>query len=61
MAKLALWHALQMPDISTNLVGMQNMRELEINLECITREFDDKQQSLLNEVQEKYVKTEQQF
>lgn len=55
LGKLAMWHGLQCPDVSTYLVGMQNLRDLDINLRVLRDGLTDDEQKLLNELKEKWV------
>jgi len=55
LAKLAVWHSLQCPDISTHLVGMQNFRELDINIDVAYNGINEKEKELLEEIKEKYL------
>lgn len=56
LAKLALWYSMQCKDIATYLVGIQNVKELNINLDVIRNGITEKEKNVLQEIQEKYVK-----
>ncbi|CAL7948245.1 unnamed protein product [Xylocopa violacea] len=55
LAKLALWYTLQCEDICTFLVGMQNLKELAMNLDVVKNGITEKEKALLKEIQEKYL------
>ncbi|XP_053999572.1 uncharacterized protein LOC128887565 [Hylaeus anthracinus] len=55
LAKLALWHSLQCIDIATYLVGIQNLKELNMNLDVLKNGITEKEKALLQEIQEKYL------
>ena len=55
LAKLALWHAVQCEDIATYLVGIQNLKQLYMNLEILKNGITEKEKRLLKEIQEKYL------
>uniref|UniRef100_A0A0C9QYR5 ARA2_2 protein n=1 Tax=Fopius arisanus TaxID=64838 RepID=A0A0C9QYR5_9HYME len=52
LERLAVWHALQSPDIATHLIGMQNLEQLRTNLDVVYNGITDKERTLLNEVLE---------
>jgi L-galactose dehydrogenase len=53
LAKLAVWHSLQCTDIDTHLVGMQNSRELSINIDVVYNGINEKERELLDQIKEK--------
>ncbi|XP_033196720.1 uncharacterized protein LOC117160226 [Bombus vancouverensis nearcticus] len=55
LAKLALWYSMQCKDITTYLVGMQNLKELQINLDVVKNGITDKEKNVLQEIQEMYL------
>ncbi|OAD62536.1 D-arabinose 1-dehydrogenase [Eufriesea mexicana] len=55
LAKLALWYSMQCKDIATYLVGIQNIKELNMNLDVIKNGITEKEKILLGEIQEKYL------
>ncbi|KAJ8688040.1 hypothetical protein QAD02_023835 [Eretmocerus hayati] len=55
LAKLALWHSLQSSDITTHLVGMQNLRELDINMDVVLHGINETEKRVLDEVVKKYL------
>ncbi|KAG7212417.1 hypothetical protein KM043_012732 [Ampulex compressa] len=52
LGKLAIWHSLQYTDIATNLVGIQNLAQLNMNIDVINNGITEKEKELLKEVQE---------
>lgn len=52
LAKLALWYTLQCKDIATYPVGIQNLKELNMNLNVLKNGITEKEKSLLQEIQE---------
>lgn len=55
LAKLALWHSLQCEDIATFLVGMQTLKELNMNLDVVRNGITEKEKAVLQEIREKYI------
>nr|XP_034196630.1 L-galactose dehydrogenase-like isoform X1 [Osmia lignaria] len=55
LAKLALWYTMQCEDIATYLVGIQNLKELKMNLNVLKNGITEREETLLQEVQEKYI------
>ncbi|XP_032687994.1 L-galactose dehydrogenase-like isoform X1 [Odontomachus brunneus] len=55
LSKLAIWHSLQYTDTDTNLVGMQTMKQLEINMDVLRNGITEKEKALLQEIQKKSV------
>ncbi|XP_076236038.1 uncharacterized protein LOC143180296 [Calliopsis andreniformis] len=55
LAKLALWYSMQCEDIATCLVGIQNLRQLHMNLDILRNGITDKEKCLLQEIQTKYL------
>ncbi|XP_033224051.1 L-galactose dehydrogenase-like [Belonocnema kinseyi] len=55
LAKLAVWHAMQCEDVSTNLVGIQNLYQLRVNTEVLRNGISGKEKLILKEIQEKYL------
>ena len=53
LAKLALWYSIQCKNIATCLVGMQNLKELHMNLDVVKNGITDKEKNILQEIQEK--------
>lgn len=53
LAKLALWYSIQCKDIATYLVGMQNLKELHMNLDIVKNGITDKEKNIIQEIQEK--------
>ncbi|XP_043276008.1 L-galactose dehydrogenase-like [Venturia canescens] len=54
LARLAVWHSMQCPKIATNLIGMQNLRDLKTNLDIMINGITDKEKEALRELREKY-------
>ncbi|XP_044016791.1 L-galactose dehydrogenase-like isoform X1 [Aphidius gifuensis] len=55
IVKLAVWFSMQCKDIDTHLIGMMNVKEVESNLATLHDGITDKEQQLLNEIQNKYL------
>lgn len=53
LGKLAIWHSLQNADVDTNLVGIQNTKQLQMNLDVMLNGITEKEKALLQEIQEK--------
>lgn len=53
LGKLAIWHSMQYADIDTNLVGIQNTKQLQMNLDVMQNDITEKEKALLQEIQEK--------
>lgn len=53
LAKLAVWHSCQCPDVATHLIGMQNLHDLDINLNVVYNGLSNKERELLNEIKQK--------
>ncbi|KZC04078.1 D-arabinose 1-dehydrogenase [Dufourea novaeangliae] len=53
LAKLAMWYSLQWEDISTYLVGSQNLKQLKMNLDVLRNGITEKEQSLLKDIRDK--------
>ncbi|CAK9804072.1 L-galactose dehydrogenase [Anthophora quadrimaculata] len=54
LAKLAVWYSMQCKDIATYLVGIQNLKQLYMNLDVLKNGITEKEKHLLQELQEKY-------
>ncbi|KAI4480960.1 hypothetical protein M0802_014101 [Mischocyttarus mexicanus] len=54
ISKLAVWYAMQCKDISTNLIGIQNMQQLTTNLNVLRNGITDKEKEVLNLIKENY-------
>ncbi|CAK9818858.1 L-galactose dehydrogenase [Anthophora plagiata] len=54
LARLALWYSMQCKDIATYLVGIQNLKQLYMNLDVLKNGITEKEKHLLQELQEKY-------
>ncbi|KAG5333299.1 GALDH dehydrogenase, partial [Acromyrmex heyeri] len=57
LSKLAIWHSMQCADVDTNLVGIQNMKELQINLDVTLNGITEKEKTVLKEIKEKFLST----
>ncbi|XP_014231901.1 L-galactose dehydrogenase-like isoform X1 [Trichogramma pretiosum] len=55
LGKLAVWHSLQCPDFATNLIGMQNLKDLEMNLNTLNHGITDEEEKTLSFIKEKYL------
>ncbi|XP_015116198.1 L-galactose dehydrogenase [Diachasma alloeum] len=55
LARLAVWYAMQNPDIATNLIGMQNLEQLRMNLDVVYNGITDEEKTSLNEIVERYL------
>lgn len=55
LCKLAVWHSMQYKDVSTTLIGIQTMKQLEMNLDVSRNGITEKEKALLREVQEKFL------
>ncbi|XP_014218383.1 L-galactose dehydrogenase [Copidosoma floridanum] len=55
LAKLAVWHSFQCPDVSTHLVGMQNLRDLDINMNVVYNGISDKEMEVLEEIKKEFI------
>lgn len=55
--KLAIWHSMQYADVDTNLVGIQNTKQLQMNLNVTQNGITEKEKELLQEIQEKFLST----
>ncbi|XP_017876871.1 L-galactose dehydrogenase-like [Ceratina calcarata] len=53
LAKLAVWYSLQCEDIATSLVGIQNLKELNINLDAVRNGISEKEKTVLQEIRKK--------
>ncbi|XP_012220761.1 uncharacterized protein [Linepithema humile] len=53
--KLAIWHSLQYTDVNTNLVGIQNTKQLHMNLDILRNGITEKEKAILQEIQEKFL------
>jgi len=53
LGKLAIWHSMQYADVDTNLVGIQNTKQLQMNLDVTRNGITEKEKALLREIQEK--------
>ncbi|KYM96382.1 PREDICTED: L-galactose dehydrogenase-like [Cyphomyrmex costatus] len=57
LCKLAVWHSMQYADVNTHLVGIQNMKQLQINLDVTVNGITEKEKKVLREIQEKFLST----
>ncbi|XP_071560365.1 uncharacterized protein [Temnothorax nylanderi] len=57
LGKLAIWHSMQYTDIDTNLIGIQNTKQLKMNLDVMRNGITEKEKALLQEIQEKFLST----
>lgn len=55
ISKLAVWYAMQCGNISTSLIGIQNMQQLIMNLNVSRNGITDKEKELLNLIKENYL------
>ncbi|KAG9434982.1 L-galactose dehydrogenase isoform X1 [Apis mellifera carnica] len=55
LAKLALWYSMQCKDIDTCLVGIQNLKELYMNIDVLKNGITKREKNLLQEIQKKYL------
>lgn len=53
LAKLAVWHSSQSPDVATHLIGIQDLHDLEISLNVIYNGLTNKERELLDEIKQK--------
>lgn len=53
LGKLAIWHSMQCADVDTNLVGIQNTKQLQMNLDVMRNGITEKEKAVLQEIQEK--------
>lgn len=53
LCKLAIWQSLQYTDVDTTLVGIQTMKQLEMNLDVLRNGITEREKTLLREIQEK--------
>lgn len=53
LGKLAIWHSMQYADVDTNLVGIQNTKQLQMNLDVMQNGITEKEKTALQEIQEK--------
>ncbi|EFN67987.1 D-arabinose 1-dehydrogenase [Camponotus floridanus] len=57
LSKLAIWHSMQYTNVDTNLIGIQNTKQLQMNLDVLRNSITEKEKTLLQEIQEKYLST----
>lgn len=55
LARLGIYYSMECNDVSTNLVGMMNLKELNMNLDLARNGISDDEKILLKEIQEKYL------
>ncbi|XP_024943745.1 L-galactose dehydrogenase isoform X2 [Cephus cinctus] len=55
LGKLAAWYSMQCKDIDTSLIGIQNMRDLQCNLQVVYEGINDDEKKLLEEIKEKFL------
>lgn len=53
LGKLAIWHSMQYTDMDTTLVGIQNTKQLQMNLDVMRNGITEKEKTVLQEIQEK--------
>lgn len=53
LSKLAIWHSLQYRDVDTNLIGIQNMKQVEMNLDVLHNGITDNEKEVLEEITQK--------
>lgn len=53
IGNLAIWHCMNYENVSTNLVGIQNLDDLNKNLGIMRNGITDEDKQLLREIQEK--------
>ncbi|XP_057317852.1 uncharacterized protein LOC130662908 [Microplitis mediator] len=51
LARLAVWYSMQCNDITTNLIGIQNMKQLKVNIDVANNGISDKEKQLLENIQ----------
>ncbi|KAK0093494.1 hypothetical protein PV326_013398 [Microctonus aethiopoides] len=55
LARLAIWYPMQCNDFSTNLIGMQNRKQLEMNMDVLKNGISVREKEILEQIQEKYL------
>lgn len=55
LSKLAIWHSLQYRDVNTNLIGIQNMKQVEMNLDVLHNGITDNEKEVLEEITQKFL------
>ncbi|XP_051160619.1 uncharacterized protein LOC127281135 [Leptopilina boulardi] len=55
LARLSVWGSMECEDVSSNLVGMKNLTELNANLDVVRNGISEQEKILLKEIQEKYL------
>ncbi|XP_046812955.1 L-galactose dehydrogenase-like isoform X1 [Vespa crabro] len=55
ISKLAVWYAMQCEDITTNLIGIQNIQQLRMNFNVLRNGITEKEKAILKIIQEKYL------
>lgn len=55
ISKLAIWYAMQYEDISTTLVGIQNLQQLKICLNVLRNGITKEEKELLNVIKDEYL------
>lgn len=53
LSKIAIWHSMQYVNVDTNLIGIQNTKQLQMNLDILRNGITEKEKTLLQEIQEK--------
>lgn len=53
LSKIAIWHSIQYMNVDTNLIGIQNTKQLQMNLNILQNGITEKEKTLLQEIQEK--------
>lgn len=53
IVRLAIWYSMQCKDIATNLIGMQNLKQLQTNLDILLNGITEEEKKILKEIQEK--------
>lgn len=57
LSKIAIWHSIQYMNVDTNLIGIQNTKQLQMNLNILQNGITEKEKTLLQEIQEKFLST----
>lgn len=57
LSKMAIWHSMQYINVDTNLIGIQNTKQLQMNLDILRNGITEKEKTILQEIQEKFLST----
>lgn len=53
LGKLSVWGSMECEDVSSNLVGMMNLDELNANLDVVRNGISEEEKLVLKEIKEK--------